>query len=414
MRPFASISIVLVLFVSVAAARPSGVDHDVRRYGAKGDGRTFDDEAIRSAFRAANGTGGTVLFPPGRYRVGKGRAVVLSGASAVSFAGWNAVLFSDTTTGEDGEVIAFRGGGRGITIRGLAFESRNRTASSFDNLVTFHDDTTEYRDIRIIGCEFGTVANKHLHFGGRFTGIVIDSCRFADSGMNAAPLRSWNSFGSVFFMWNRSYAYSRVTIVNNLFTGNRLFCISMNQYDGTEPPSFFDVTIARNRFVGSTHGIVLRGGERVGIRDNVFDAIGTRNILTSYRHIQALNRFHSSVRAEAGTTADTATTVKVDPMPVLYLANAADVSITGNTFDRSAFMQSMPYGRFRSIVLSLVHCRSVVVTGNTVRDELFSESTHGGAFFVMEDVTRSTVEGNMFPEDTAAVRAANILDLLRK
>lgn len=414
MRPSASISIVLVLFVTVAASRPSGVEHDVRRYGAKGDGQTFDDEAIRSAFRAANGTGGAVLFPPGRYRIGKGRAVVLSGASEVSFIGRNAVLFSDTTTGVDGEVLAFRGGGRGITIRGLAFESRNRAASSFDNLVTFHDDSTEYRDIRIIGCTFGTVANKHLHFGGRFTGIVIDSCRFADSGMNAAPLRSWNSFGSVFFMWDRSYAYSRVTIVNNRFTGNRLFCISMNQYDGTEPPSFTDVTIARNRFVGSTHGIVLRGGERVGIRDNVFDAIGTRNILTAYRHVPGMNRFISSVRAEAAMTADTANTVKVDPMPVLYIANAADVSITGNTFDGSASMQSVPDGRFRSIVLSLVHCRSVIVTGNAVHDDTFSESTRGGAFFVMEEVMRSTVEENVFPEDTAAVRAANIMDILRK
>ena len=42
--------------------------HDVRKYGAKGDGRTVDSDAINRAIEAAaRAGGGTVIIPPGRY-----------------------------------------------------------------------------------------------------------------------------------------------------------------------------------------------------------------------------------------------------------------------------------------------------------------------------------------------------------
>src|SRR5262245_36630949 len=41
---------------------------DVREYGAKGDGRSLDTEAINKAIDAAAAAGGgTVMFPPGNY-----------------------------------------------------------------------------------------------------------------------------------------------------------------------------------------------------------------------------------------------------------------------------------------------------------------------------------------------------------
>lgn len=40
--------------------------HDVRRFGARGDGRTLDTDAFNAAIAAAAG-GGTVIVPPGRY-----------------------------------------------------------------------------------------------------------------------------------------------------------------------------------------------------------------------------------------------------------------------------------------------------------------------------------------------------------
>jgi polygalacturonase len=49
----------------LTAARPPV---DVRTFGAKGDGRTLDHDAINRAIVAAARTGGTVLVPAGRYR----------------------------------------------------------------------------------------------------------------------------------------------------------------------------------------------------------------------------------------------------------------------------------------------------------------------------------------------------------
>src|SRR5437879_5691754 len=43
---------------------------NVRDYGATGNGITDDAKAIQSAVAAVTGTGGTVDFPPGTYRVG--------------------------------------------------------------------------------------------------------------------------------------------------------------------------------------------------------------------------------------------------------------------------------------------------------------------------------------------------------
>src|SRR3546814_7842645 len=52
----------------VRAAESLSGFHDVRDYGAKGDGRTVDSDAINKAIMAASRAGGgTVIIPPGRY-----------------------------------------------------------------------------------------------------------------------------------------------------------------------------------------------------------------------------------------------------------------------------------------------------------------------------------------------------------
>ena len=45
-------------------------ERTVRRYGARGDGRTVDTRAIQAAIDAVGPSGGTVSFPPGEYRSG--------------------------------------------------------------------------------------------------------------------------------------------------------------------------------------------------------------------------------------------------------------------------------------------------------------------------------------------------------
>jgi polygalacturonase len=50
--------------------RPERALFNVRRFGAKGSGRTKDTRAIQRAMEAAGREGGCVYFPPGQYRCG--------------------------------------------------------------------------------------------------------------------------------------------------------------------------------------------------------------------------------------------------------------------------------------------------------------------------------------------------------
>jgi len=57
----------LAFVPAYAAVKPAG-SFDIRRYGAKGDGRTLDTAAIQRAINAASAAGGgTVYFPRGRF-----------------------------------------------------------------------------------------------------------------------------------------------------------------------------------------------------------------------------------------------------------------------------------------------------------------------------------------------------------
>lgn len=71
------LSVLLVLLVplilfsfarTLAAENPA--THDIRAYGATGDGAANDTAAIQRAIDACTQNGGTVLFPPGKYRSG--------------------------------------------------------------------------------------------------------------------------------------------------------------------------------------------------------------------------------------------------------------------------------------------------------------------------------------------------------
>nr|WP_213979882.1 glycosyl hydrolase family 28-related protein [Sphingomonas sp. dw_22] len=73
-------------------ARALGAFHDVRSYGAKGDGKTIDSAAINKAIEAATKAGGgTVVVPPGRYlcfsiRLKDNVTIVLSAGAVIEAA----------------------------------------------------------------------------------------------------------------------------------------------------------------------------------------------------------------------------------------------------------------------------------------------------------------------------------------
>lgn len=86
MNSLRKLSIIVVIFLVLSAVGPTrqqevqgnkriatenqarALEHDVRAFGAKGDGRTLDTDAINKAIEAAAAAGGgTVRFGAGRY-----------------------------------------------------------------------------------------------------------------------------------------------------------------------------------------------------------------------------------------------------------------------------------------------------------------------------------------------------------
>ena len=72
--------IIVIIAISLFSheAKASGLSNDFpaplphfnpRDYGAKGDGVAFDTEAIQQAIQACAGSGGSVIIPPGNYRI---------------------------------------------------------------------------------------------------------------------------------------------------------------------------------------------------------------------------------------------------------------------------------------------------------------------------------------------------------
>src|SRR5580693_20002 len=68
MKKFCAVLSLSVAVCGVAAVPPEAKTFDVREFGAKADGVTFDTEAIQKALDACGRSGGgTVTFSPGTY-----------------------------------------------------------------------------------------------------------------------------------------------------------------------------------------------------------------------------------------------------------------------------------------------------------------------------------------------------------
>src|ERR1051326_1972727 len=88
------------------AAFPGGSRFDVRQFGAKGDGRTKDTNALQAAMDAAGANGGTVYLPPGRYLSGTVR--FKTHVTVFLDAGATLVFSPDKTDFDPYEKLSFR------------------------------------------------------------------------------------------------------------------------------------------------------------------------------------------------------------------------------------------------------------------------------------------------------------------
>lgn len=200
-----------ILFVSAGLSAVAG-NVGVRSYGAKGEGETSDTVAIQSAIDAcAEGGGGKVFFPAGRYLSGSLR--LKSGVTLVITP--EATLLGSTSVGDfragplilakDAENVGIHGGGtidgqgtaywepRGTSYKGPAwggtaqFEYRALKRPSF---LRFHRcRNVSVRDVRLInspswtlhllrcaGAAVERVTIRNPLYGPNTDGIDINSC----------------------------------------------------------------------------------------------------------------------------------------------------------------------------------------------------------------------------------------------
>ncbi|MBU5670246.1 glycosyl hydrolase family 28-related protein [Paenibacillus brevis] len=192
--------------LNASDAQLAEIAHNVKAYGAVGDGITNNTAAIRAAINAASATGGGVVyFPPGIYGINAYVAIpsnitlqgAASGASIIKF----------LPNSDPAGAPAFGGGPRiicndnplnspyneNITLQDLTFEG-NGSEQTFSLLVSFKSVT----NLSVIRCNFNNFGNTEIYNQGlvvfESNNVRIKDCGFShNSGDGAAIAESCNN-----------------------------------------------------------------------------------------------------------------------------------------------------------------------------------------------------------------------------
>jgi Pectate lyase superfamily protein/S-layer homology domain len=151
------------------------LDHDVRYYGAKGDGVTNDAAAIQNAVDAAASAGGTVTFPAGTFVV-NATIYLKSGISVVGTPGQTILTMPPKSA------VTFILSGTGlsnVTLDGLTF----RASSYGDNVSGFYmvgAKNCQARNLRFENLDYGMkLGSGPVASGWIIEDIVARNCRDA-------------------------------------------------------------------------------------------------------------------------------------------------------------------------------------------------------------------------------------------
>jgi len=227
-----------------ASAAGSDLGANVRNFGAAGDGKTDDTQAILKAIASLPKEGGVVYFPPGRYLTR-----TIPGKSFVTFLGHSSWGHTDSEWGS----FAMRAGGWGSTV-----------ISPVSDDLRYLFDLTESIGTRLVGLTLDGM-NKGAKMHGVYSkrarepqNMVIDDCKimsFSGSGIRLDKV------------W--VFAIRHSLIIENKLSGidGSGSCdgwildsqISGNGHGGIFGTSFATVTITANRIEHNQGGGILLG-----------------------------------------------------------------------------------------------------------------------------------------------------------
>lgn len=277
----------------------------VTSFGATGDGATDDTDAIQAALDAVPEGGGTVYFPPGRYRVGPrglrygsqdtyGALYPRANTRLLGAGAMSCILLEDGT--EKVDVIYAR------QVQGLAFESLQIDAgprklpywttclqlNSCDGLVLSSVTVTRgnIEGIYLYGCAQFRVSGIHAHANGDYradaSGLHFDTChdgRASDLTLNNNGFHglivstSWEiSFSNVVAFGNGWQGIHLQTGSNKIVVNGALLRgngrgVYIRDW-GTDNNLLAGVVVAHNDFAGLmvnvAYGNVINGLQAIG------------------------------------------------------------------------------------------------------------------------------------------------------
>lgn len=145
--------------------------YNVRDYGATGDGVTDDRAALQALIDlVATAGGGTIYFPPGRYRVDRHPTIGATNAGSLSIGGFTAQENIRLTGAgkkslilQEGDTNPFGGAWYGIWIRNKAKNIEIDHLAFGQGQIPNHDEQTHSIDVHAITNFTGDIQNVHIH-----------------------------------------------------------------------------------------------------------------------------------------------------------------------------------------------------------------------------------------------------------
>ncbi len=270
-------------------AEPARATFDVRRFGARGNGRADDSKAFAAALAAAAVTGGIVTVPAGKYRV----LPMLHVRSGVTVRG---IGVASIVRGADGDPIVFAAGDvHDVEVSDLTIEGRYSHGILLDRVTSG----------RVSRCHVsGASIPRHGLASGVFivgsTGVTVQQCQFerngfdgpgesADIQCNGLGARSQeiNIIGNKCLSTGvsvnvRCYSTSRSTVRDNEISGARVMGAQNHGYGILIYPtsgqleSCFENVIERYH-ISKTHGsgIYMVRCDRSSVIVNVIEDVAT-------------------------------------------------------------------------------------------------------------------------------------------
>jgi len=364
-------------------------------FGAIGDGITDDSIAVYNATLNAVNTGRYVLFTKkyalndNTFRENVDGIVDLDNITWIGTK--NSELLSTINHSLSGDIIFFENCNN-ILIDGIAFSNSSTDTSQRDNTVVF----AYCSNIQVRNCHFKKSNNKHIHFHGTISNLLLENNIFEKSTLNQNVTSHSFWVGAVFFYANIDYPLDldNIIIRNNIFKDNAFLSIQI----AADISNDNIVSNAKCKIYGNsffqTGAISIIGVGGVEIYENIFEQVGLKSIEKHYTYNSTNGAYISNVRLALGETIDATNRMVLDAsngISPINISKASDVSVYNNVFkDLYAYNESATW----AYGISINTPDRFQFTGNTILELAISEPPTKHFYNDIETVATSTILKN--------------------